>query len=219
MLKSTIIAASLVALFAAPSLAASKANCDAIDKAISANEDFVEIALGSDAPALLEAQRAVHGNFALISAALPQDVARKAEAAMANLDAAVAARQKSEASLAAMENYTILVKAFDQRLPTTPEVAMLDHAGFKLHALLAAKTIDWSAIGETVAKTEALLTSATGQIKDKAVKDILATIATGLLDAHAAQDSAWEHHSAQMLLDSVDLIERTVKNPSKQACS
>jgi hypothetical protein len=219
MLKSVIIAGSILALSTVPSLAASKASCDAIDKAVSANEDFVEIVLGGDASAHTDAQKAVRNNFALVAASLAPDVAGQANAAMAKLDSAFAAGQMSEASLAAMENYTVLVNAFDKRLPTTNEVAMLDHAGFKLHALLAAKSVDWAAIGETVANTQTLLKSASNQIKDKAVKDILATISSGLSEAHKAQGSAWEHHSAQLLLDSVDLIERTVKNTSKQACS
>jgi hypothetical protein len=219
MLKSIVIAGSLLALSTLPSLAGTKTSCDAIDKAVSANEDFVEIVLGTDASARADAQKAVRDNFALVSASLAPDVAEKSKAAMAKLDSAFAAGEMSEASLAAMENYTVLVKAFDQRLPTTTEVAMLDHAGFKLHALLAAKTVNWAAIGETVANTEVHLKAASEQIKDKAVKDILATISSGLTEAQKAQDSAWEHHSAQMLLDSVDLIERTVKNTSKQACS
>jgi hypothetical protein len=219
MLKSMIIAGSLLAFSSVPSLAASKASCDAIDKAVSANEDFVEIVLVSDVSAYADAQKAVRDNFALVAASLAPDVAGQANAAMAKLDTAFAAGQMSEASLAAMENYTVLVNAFNKRLPTTIEVAMLDHAGFKIHALLAAKSVDWAVVGETVANTQALLKSAGNQIKDKAVKDILATISVGLTEAHKAQDNAWEHHSAQLLLDSVDLIERTVKNTSKQACS
>jgi hypothetical protein len=219
MLKSFIVAGSILALSTMPSLSASKASCDAIDKAVSANEDFVEIVLGSDASARADAQKAVRNNFALVSTSLAPDVAGQADAAMAKLDSAFAAGQMSEASLAAMENYTVLVNAFNKRLPTTNEVAMLDHAGFKLHALLAAKSLDWAAIGETVTNTEKLLKVASDQIKDNAIKDILATISAGLTEAHKAQDSAWEHHSAQLLLDSVDLIERTVKNRSKQACS
>jgi hypothetical protein len=219
MLKSMIVAGSLLALSALPSLADTNPSCEAIDKAVSANEDFVEIVLGTDAAARADAQKAVHNNFALVSASLAPDVVAQANAAMAKLDTAFAAGQMSEASLAAMENYTVLVKAFDQRLLTTTEVAMLDHAGFKLHALLAAKTVDWAAIGETATNTEAKLKVAGDQIDDKAVKGILASISTGLIEAHKAKDTAWEHHSAQILLDSVDLIERTVKNTSSQACS
>jgi hypothetical protein len=41
---------------------------------------------------------------------------------------------------------------------------------------------------------------------------------SGLDAAVTAQDKAWLSSMAQVLLDSVDLIERESKNPSKSAC-
>jgi hypothetical protein len=195
------------------------ASCGAIDAAISANEDFVEIVLGTDRSAVADAQKAVADGLGAVETSLTPEALQQAQSSVSRLNKAVADGQISEAALAAMDTYAILVKAFAPRLPTTPEVAMLDHAGFKLQALLAAKPIDWTAIGETLVQADENLKVAGQQLDDKAVKDLLATLATGLTEAQQAKDKAWEHNAAQLLLDSVDLIERTVKNTSKQACS
>jgi hypothetical protein len=194
-------------------------DCKAIDAAISATEDFVEIVLGTDRSAVTDAQKAVADGVGAVATSLTPEALQQAQSGVTRLNKAVANGQISEAALAAMDTYDTLVKAFASRLPTTPEVAMLDHAGFKLQALLAAKPIDWTAISETLVQTTANLKVASQQLDDKAVKDLLATLAKGLTAAQQAKEKDWEHNAAQLLLDSVDLIERTVKNTSKQACS
>jgi hypothetical protein len=202
-----------------PSEAAPIASCKAIDAVISANEDFVEIILGSDISSRAEAQKKMQTSFTAVIAALAPDVAKQVQTNIGLLNQAVAANQLSQAALGAMENYGILVNAFEKRLPTTREVAMLDHAGFKLHALLAADPVDWTAIGDALTKTEAYLKITSTQLDDKAIQDMLATLTEGLANALQVQNKAWEHNAAQILLDSVDLIERKVKNQSKQACN
>jgi hypothetical protein len=195
------------------------ANCEAIDSAISATEDFVEVALGVDQTARAGAQKALVDSLSAIETTVPSDVLLKARSGLMRLDKALADNHISEAALLAMDNYEILVRTYAQRLPTTQDVAMLDHAGFKLHALLSADSIDWHAIGTELTKAGGDLKSASQKLNDKAIRDLLGTLSKGLDDAYRAQNKAWEHNMAQLLLDSVDLIERTVKNPSKSACN
>lgn len=193
-------------------------NCKAMDAAISANEDFVEVALLANPAGLAEAHQAVIDSLSAVEKSLSKDHLQQARLSVDKLNQAVAANDMSAAALAAMDSYEVLVGAFEPNLPTTRDVAMLDHAGFKVHALLAAKTIDWISIGDTLTTTKVDIKAASQQLDDKALQDMLATLAKGLADAYQAKDKAWEHNTAQLLLDSVDLIERTVKNPSKQAC-
>jgi hypothetical protein len=154
--------------------AVSKPNCQAIDAAISAKEDFVEDALAKQSP------------------------------------------DASSSSLNALEDYKKLVAQFEPSLPTTLPVAMLDYSGFKLRALAAASQIDWQAIN--VARDEARLNLANSNLTDKAILDLGANLLAGLDIAIATQNAKWVNSSAQILLDSVDLIERQIKNPAKGAC-
>jgi hypothetical protein len=219
MMKSTVLAARLALIWSLPASASAAPSCEVIDKAISAQEDFVEMALSGDAEATAAAQKAVHGHVASIATALPANLSPKTEAALTKLDAAVAGQNMSEASLAAMENYALLVEAFEKRLPTSRSIALLDHAGFKLQALAAAVPVDWSAIAATLQDANRDIETASGMISDNALRDVMQTISKSLASAQAAKNNAWITSSAQMLLDSVDLLERSVKNKSKQACS
>jgi hypothetical protein len=56
-------------------------------------------------------------------------------------------------------------------------------------------------------------------LKDQALIDLADSITTALSSSLAAKDSAWLGSSAQILLDSVDLLERQLKNTSKEACN
>jgi hypothetical protein len=151
-----------------------KPNCKAIDAAISAKEDFVEVALAKQAP------------------------------------------NASTVSLEALEDYKKLVARFEASLPTTLPVAMLDYAGFKLRALAAAQNVDWQAIAAT--RDETHQNWAKIKLMDKAVFDLGTNNLASLDLALATQNAKWVDSSAQILLDSVDLIERQIKNPAKGAC-
>lgn len=218
MLKSSALAAGLLAFSAVPSLTAAKPSCEAIDKAISANEDFVEVALGIDEASPADTLKVIHATSDHVMSALSPDVAAKSKAAIARIDAALAANQLPQAAVAAMDNYAVLVKAFEPRLVTTLDVAMLDDAGFRLLGLVASKPVDWDAVSKTAADADTNMKATAEHIKDQGLTDLMVTMSAGLLAAAAAKDAPWAGHAAQVLLDSVDLMEAKAWNESKQAC-
>ena len=55
-------------------------------------------------------------------------------------------------------------------------------------------------------------------MKLAALLDLGASVQAGLEGAAAAKDLAWPKSLAQIQLDSVDLLERAVKNTAKGAC-
>ena len=203
----------------APLSAQTQPSCALIEKVISAAEDFSEFALAGDrqqAKASLAALR----QFALrIKPALPA-------AASANLEEAVTAAEVAfknggnpQAALAALSAYRILVRALNTRLTTTLDVAMLDYSGFRLHALTAADPVDWQVVSNTVAQsaiatknTQLLLAGAPG------LRDLTGSIQQGLEGAVAAKSAKWLESTAQIQLDSVDLLEQAINNPSPNAC-
>jgi hypothetical protein len=122
----------------------------------------------------------------------------------------------SSTSLAALEDYKTLVARFETSLPTTLPVALLDYSGFKLRALAAAPIVDWQAIATAVDETR--LNWDKIKLTNKAVIDLGTNALASLEGATSDKNVKWVDSSAQILLDSVDLIEREVKNPAKGAC-
>jgi hypothetical protein len=151
-----------------------RTDCKAIDAAISAKEDFVEMALTKNAA------------------------------------------DASAASLAALEDYKSLVAQHESVLPTTLPVAMLDYAGFKLRALVAADNLDWQAIA--AARNQTKRDWAKVGLKNKAISDLTSSNLVSLDLAILQNNPKWVDSAAQILLDSVDLIEQQVKNPAQGAC-
>jgi hypothetical protein len=205
-------------LLCIPASAAPKPSCDQIDAAISANEDFAEAALGGDAGAAKEALAAIGEQLAVVKAAIPEAARTKAEAQIEAVEAAAAAGDNPGAAVAAVEVYRTLAAAFERRLPTTLDVAMLDYSGFRLAGLAASKPVDWGAIAATVGEAGMNWQTAGKRFKDKGLADLMGDIQTGLEGAAAAKDEAWLGSVARIQLDSVDLLERVVKNREKGAC-
>lgn len=198
--------------------AKSAADCKAIDAAISANEDFVEVALGIDALSPDNALKTIHDTAKTVAPSLGANASRDLQNTLSATDSAFKAGHLPEAAVAAMENYAVLVKAYDKRLPTTQDVAMLDYAGFRLLGLLASSPQDWDAMAKTVAIADASLKSTSARIKDQGLTDLSVTIATGLNESVKAKDAPWLAHAAQVLLDSVDLMEPKARSKSPAAC-
>ena len=194
-------------------------SCKDIDKAISANEDFVEVALGIDQLPIGPALQTIKDTFKSVESGMIS--AAKIEA-LTQIDAIELNISKNDlplAAVAAIETYKVLIGNYENRLPTPLDTALLDYVGFKLLSLTAAKILNWPEIAKTVAEGQASLEQTKAALKDQALVDLADSITTALTASLAAKDSAWLGSSAQILLDSVDLVERLVKNVDKDACS
>jgi hypothetical protein len=198
-----ILIAILSLCLIAPIRAQAAGKCARIEVAVSATEDFAEAALDGTAKDRAKALASVHDSFAAVRKDLPAKAAGQAERAVAAIDAKATA---SDAALAAVEAYRLLVTAFGP-----DDVAMLDHAGFKLRALAAAGT-DWTAMAAAV---EDNARQAAAIKMDKALADLMGDISLGLKQAVAAKNPAWVDAEARILLDSVDLVEA---NQKPKAC-
>ncbi len=198
--------------------AASGTTCKHIDEAISANEDFVEIALGIDTLPLPPAVAKIKSTLALVSGQMTPVALGQSKQQIASLEDQIASHNLPMAAVMAIEHYRTLITAFDQRLPTTFETAILDYVGFKLLGLTAANKVDWSSIASTVEISGVSWEKTRTLLKDQAIIDLVDSTQAGLSNAAKAKDAVWLSSVAQILLDSVDLIERESKNTSKLAC-
>ena len=216
-LKNVLAAAILLAL-TNTGRAAAQPSCGEIDAAISATEDFAEKILGGDASAAKSGLAALDETFAAVRASLTADAAKNIEDGISAAKIAAQKGNPSAAAVAAMDAYRGLAAAFQNRLPTTIDVAMLDYAGFRLHGLLAAGAPDWALIEATVAEAGINWSRSAKNITDAALGNLGDSVQSGLEAAVAAKDQGWLGSMAKIQLDLVDLLERAVKNKAKGAC-
>ena len=202
-----------------PLAAQTQPSCKLIENVISAAEDFSEFALAGDGKQAKASLAALLALTVKIKPALPAAAAARLEAAVSATDAAFKSGDNPQATLAALNSYRVLVHALRLRLTTTLDVAMLDYSGFRLHALTAADPVDWQAVANSVAQsatatknTQDLLAGAFG------LRDLAGSIQQGLEGAVALKSSKWLESTAQIQLDSVDLLEQAINNPSPNAC-
>lgn len=212
------VALSALAIFAISGAAHAKATCDQIDQAISSTEDFVEMALAADTAASKDALGAISATLTAVGGDLPPETMQKAQALAKQVESAHAGNDMSAAALAAMDLYGELAGAFKNRLPTELNIAMLDESGFRMHALLGAKQPDWAALERASKTAGQRWENAKGQVKDKALAELMDHLLASAAVSAAQKNDAWLHSSASLLLDSVDLLERAIKNTAKGAC-
>lgn len=210
--------ASLIA-FSTPLAAKSSDQCKTIDAAISANEEFVEAILESNLEAQLHTRKDMTSLNVELGKSLSAKNAKASAEAIASLDSALASGNNRDAMLAAMRNYAILVENFKARLPTSQNVAMLDHVGFSLQALLADGTPDWAMVKTVQTSLAVNVKAIDSQIEKGPLADLLHDAASSIDAAIMQSDAKWLNASALILLDSVDLIEAVARNKTPNACS
>jgi hypothetical protein len=195
--------------------AKSSADCAAIDALISANEEFVESILEDNPKARVTMRKEMETGLAGLGKHVSDKARADSQAAIAQLDAAP---NDEAAMLAAMQNYAVVVAEFKARLPTTQKVAMLDHAGFSLQALTAGGSPDWEKVNSIKSALTRNVQDITRQVGKGPLADVLTHTSESIESAIAGHDPKWLKASAQILLDTVDLVEAAVKNPSPAAC-
>ena len=205
-------------VLSAPAAANSTATCKAIDAAISANEEYVEAILEASPDARVKARRDMTALNRELGTALTTANAKSSATAIAAVDSATVAGKDRDAMLAAMQNYAVLVENFKTRLPTTQNVAMLDHAGFSLQALTANGSPVWAMVKTVQTALAADVKAIDGQLEKGPLADLLRDTVASIDAAIAQSDVKWLSASALILLDSVDLVEAVVKNKTSKAC-
>jgi hypothetical protein len=193
--------------------------CDQIDLAISSTEDFAEVVGGKDKLATRKALGVIETSYSGVKRSLNQTVSAQITTLIGTIKSAEASGNPSGATVAALEIYRLLAGAFVARLPTTLNVAMLDYSGFRLRGLAAAQNVNWTAVAATVKDAGRNWSITRKKLKDKALLDLGDSIQAGLASASKVERRDWLNSTAQIQLDSVDLLERVIKNTGKGACN
>lgn len=115
-------------------------------------------------------------------------------------------------ALASVEIYRVLQEAIAPGDRMTPlEVSLLDYSGFKIKTLAVTRVTDWSAIDAAITEMGGFWQKVAPSIKDKGLRNLMISITDGLADAASRKNTAYLSFGAQMLLDSVDLVEGQLK--------
>ncbi len=218
MRTSLVLSVLLLSTIFTPAQSGQRVNCKDLDTAISANEDFVEIALGIDDLPLPPALDTIKAQLKRVEPWMTAPLKLKATGQVADIETKMKAGDNPMAAVAAIETYQTLIADFKTILPTSYETAMLDYVGFKILSLTAAQNPNWVELALTVAQGRKNWDKIKPALKDQGVIDLVDSTQTALDKALAAKDSKWLGSASQTLLDSVDLIERQSKNLTKGAC-
>lgn len=210
-----------LALASTAALADSDPSCKLIDRAISANEDFAETAMAGDSADITSNFEAVKEGYDNVKSFLSEQDSSAIAGLIATIEKEITGSEPKNAAVPAIDIYRILITAFEKRLPTTLDVAMLDYTGFRLKALVSFPSPDWPGIVDTAkvsADNVASVVKRLKAMKDGALADLTRHHQRSITEASKAANAAWLNDAAQIQLDLVDLLERRVKNDDSAAC-
>jgi hypothetical protein len=179
-----------------------------LDDLASLNENLVEFALDGNTAKINETRTAIDASLPKLRSAVPAATFTAIESRVNDQKGAVKAGNRTGVALASVEIYRLAQEAIDPHSRTVPvQVALLDYAGFKVLALAKGTPVDWAGINATGKEAASSWKQVEPRVKSVALRTMMGSIMKGLADAPAAKDPAYTAFSAQMLLDSVDLLE------------
>lgn len=180
----------------------------AIGDAASACEDLAELAQDGDRPAMEEGVATLR-DAVLGATALLRGEASAIEAELGHIEAARAAGRDRQVALGAVELYRLLVSSSALSHPIVPvEVSLLDYAGFRVGILATGTPPPWGQIGPTVRDAGQRWKAIEPQVANKGLRDLMNSTNAGLEGAVRARDANAVRFGAQILLDTVDLLEQ-----------
>jgi hypothetical protein len=179
-----------------------------LDDFASLNENLVEFALNGNSAKIAETANAIEASLPKLRSAVAATTFTAIESRVRDQRTAVRTANGIATALASVEIYRLLQEAIDPHSRPVPvQVALLDYAGFKILALAKADAVQWAGINATVTEAAAFWKQVEARIGSVALRSMMGSIMTGLVDASAAKDPAYTAFAAKMLLESVDLIE------------
>ena len=177
-------------------------------EAMSPFEDLTEYALAEDATNAGKAIQSANDSVAAASSVLSEKASGVLNAKLKEIAAAEKDGDFPGMAMLAVDSYKVLVDQLDVSTLTVPkEVAVLDFVGFKLHALLKQKEVDWKLVNETALDGQRQWNDIRGSVSDTAIRDAMDTVIEGLQSASKSKNVEKLEFAAQVDLDLVDLLE------------
>lgn len=198
----------LIIAFSCMAMAQQKSKNDILFDAMSPYEDLTEYALADNVAKVKENIQSLDVSEARLINVLSERAIRHLNI---NIEKMITAEKSSDyagIALYAVNSYKTIVDELDVAELTTPvEVAILDFVGFKIHALLKQKNVDWRSIGEVVLEGSSRWNKIKENVSNKALQDTMNTTIDGLQTAVKSKNIEMLKFAAQVVLDLVDLLE------------
>ena len=143
-----------------------------------------------------------------ISQRLSPDRKRRLDALVAGVRSAWQKGDRATMALQSIEAYRLLQEAIDHHgQPVPVEVALLDYAGFKIHALLLSTHPDWAEVSSTARQAATWWTAIGPKLTDPALRAAMDHTIDGIRNAAARKDRMLLGFAAKMDLILVDGLE------------
>lgn len=118
------------------------------------------------------------------------------------------AGDRSALAVQSIEAYRLLQEAVPRGPRAIPvQVAQLDYVGFKLNALLASSSTDWTRIADTIREAQTWWTAIELHTLDATLKEAMNRTLLGTKEATDQKDAKVMHFAADMELILVDGLE------------
>lgn len=175
----------------------------------SAAEDMIDFALAGDAGRVEEKLSELSPQIPAIRKALGDAAATGVEKRLAEIEAALGQGDFTGVALQANEAFRTIVEARGVTGTVPIEVSLLDYSGFKLKTLANAGSVDWAAMAAATDEASGFWKPLADKVKEKGLRDLMNSLQDGLSQGVAEQDATQVAFAAQMLLDAVDLLEKS----------
>ena len=195
---------------AGPAVAAksTQSNPDVLLQTSEIAEQLSENASTIDAAAFAKSMSDLSALNARLSNSLSSVRQKAIDAFVAGIRDAWTAGDRSALAVQSIEAYRLLQEALPRGPRTVPvQVAQLDYVGFKLNALLASSSTDWTRIADTVREAQTWWTAIEPHTSDATLKEAMNRTLLGMKEAADRKDAKVMHFAADMELILVDGLE------------
>lgn len=181
---------------------------DAVSQASEIAEQLSENAPTIDAAAFAKSMSDLVALNARLTTSLPPVRQKALDALVAGIRNAWAAKDRSALAVQSIEAYRLLQEAVPRSPRSVPvQVAQLDYVGFKVKALLASNSVDWTRIADTVREAQTWWTAIEPHTSDATLQEAMNRILLGMKEATEQRDAKVMHFAADMELILVDGLE------------
>jgi hypothetical protein len=196
---------------ACPALAARSTThppTDALSQASEIAEQLSENSPAIDAAAFNKAMSDINALDARLAKPLSPGRKKTLDALLTGIRSAWTAGDRSAVGVQAIETYKVLQEAMPRGPKAVPvQVAQLDYVGFKVNALLAAGSVNWAQVSETVREASAWWVAIEPRTSDATLKEAMNRTLLGMKEAADQKEPKLMHFAADMELILVDGLE------------
>lgn len=198
----------LIIAFSYTAMALQKSKNDILFDLMSPYEDLTEYALADNVAKVKQTIQSLKVSDARLKTVLSERAIKHLNSNIEKMITAEKSNDYAGIALYSVNSYKILVDELDVAELTIPvEVAILDFVGFKIHALLKQKNVDWRSIGEVANEGCNRWNEIKENVSNKALQNSMNTSIDGLQTAVKSQNIEMLNFASQVVLDLVDLLE------------